>query len=99
MVRRLQAGAWLWHTIQGVDDWCIYGMRDPQRAVLVESGNAVRLEHELRAPLRRGRLHELNNRLLRGTVVPGRKRIGLRDGLCPSKARPAPITSEKAKGR
>src|SRR5262249_48496497 len=35
------------HTVQGVEDLCIYGMRDPQRAVLVESGNAVRFGHEL----------------------------------------------------
>ena len=41
-------------------------MLDPQRAVLVEGGDALGRRHELRAALGRGRLHELDDRLLGG---------------------------------
>ena len=63
--------------LQAVHHLRVHRVRDPQRAVLVEGGDALGGRHELRAALRGGRLHELDNRLLGRAVVPRRQRIGL----------------------
>src|SRR5262245_7842699 len=53
-------------------------MLDPQRAVLIEGGDARLGEYVLRArPIRRG-ADEVDDRLFRGSAVPRRQRIGLR---------------------
>ena len=53
---------------------------DPERAVLVEGGDAVLGRHEARAPLVGRRLDEIQDGLLGRAVVPGgeRCRLGLR---------------------
>src|SRR4029453_13046221 len=56
----------------------IHRLLDPQRAVLVERRDAFAGRDEARVALRRRRLHELDDRLLRRTVVPGGQGIGLR---------------------
>ena len=65
------------HPLQAVHHLRVHRMLDPQRAVLVEGGDARLRRHELRARLVGGRLHELDDRLLRGAVVPRGQRIGL----------------------
>ena len=50
-------------------------MLDPQRAVLVEGGDALRGRHELRAGLVGRRMNEVHNGLFGLAVVPGRERI------------------------
>src|SRR5213594_515517 len=66
------------NTFQAIQDLRVHRMLDPQRAVLVERGDALGRRHEPRAALRRRALHELDDRLLGRPVVPRRERIGLR---------------------
>ena len=59
------------HAIEAIDDLRVDRMLDPQRAVLVEGRDALFRRHEFRAR-RIGRLlHEAEDRLPRGPVVPG----------------------------
>ena len=71
------------HALEAVHHLRVHRMLDPQRAVLVEGGDALGRRHELRAALRRRRLHELDDRLLRRAVVPRGQRIGLCEGCAP----------------
>ena len=50
----------------------------PQRAVVVEDGDALGDRHEVRAALRRHARDEIGDGFLRRAVVPGRQRVGLR---------------------
>ena len=50
-------------------------MLDPERAVLIEGGDAILGRHEARAASSWSRLHEGEDRLLGRAVVPGRQRI------------------------
>jgi hypothetical protein len=67
----------LTYQLQAVDHLRVHRMRDPQRAVLIEGGDARLRRHELRATLFRSGLHELDDRLFGGSVVPRRQRIWL----------------------
>jgi hypothetical protein len=51
-------------------------MLDPQRAVLIERGDARLGHHELEAGAVGGVTYEGDDRLLRCAVIPGRERIG-----------------------
>ena len=53
----------------------IVRLLDPEGAVVVEHRDAVLLRHELVAPFLRHRGDEIEDGLLVGAVVPGRKRI------------------------
>jgi hypothetical protein len=53
---------------------------DPQGAVVVERGDALIDGYEVRSALDGDAQNKIGNGFLRGTVVPGRQRIGLR--LC-----------------
>ena len=63
--------------------WRVDRVLDPERAVLVEGGDALGRRHELRARRGRGRLDEVDDRLLGGAVVPGGQRVGLARGRVP----------------
>src|SRR6185312_9000106 len=67
------------NALQAVHHLRVHRMLDPERAVLIEGGDALRRRHELRAPFGRRRLYELDNGLLGRAVVPGRQRV-LRSG-------------------
>src|SRR5262249_2582073 len=56
-------------------DWLLR----PERTVVVERGDARGGRHEVRATLFRNTVDEVHDRLLRGTVVPGRERVGRTD--------------------
>ena len=60
---------------QAIHHLRIHRMLDPERAVLVESGDALLGRHEFRASLIRGGLHEVDDRLLGGPVVPRGQRV------------------------
>jgi len=68
------------HALQAIDHLRIHRVLDPDRAVLVESGDALLGRHELRACPVRGGAHEVEDRLLRRPVVPRAQRVsrGLR---------------------
>ena len=51
-------------------------MLDPERAVLIEGGDAFLGRDKLRAALSRGRLDEFHDSLLGRTVVPRSQRVG-----------------------
>jgi hypothetical protein len=55
----------------------VHRVRDPQRAILVEGGDALGGRNERRGALGRGCPHELDDALFGWAVVPGRQRIGL----------------------
>ena len=67
----------------------------PQRAVIVEGGDALRGRDEVRVALRRDARDEIGDGLLDRAVIPGRQRIGL--GNAPphgsAAARPMPNTA------
>ena len=52
------------HALEDIHHLRVHRMLDPQRAVLVEGGDALGRRHEVRAALRDGRLHELDHGLL-----------------------------------
>ena len=68
------------NALQAVDDLRVHGVLDPQRAVLIEGGDALLGPHELRARPVRGGVDEIEDRLFGGRVVPGWKRVLLRQG-------------------
>jgi hypothetical protein len=49
----------------------------PQRAVVVEGGDALFDRNEIRCALRRDAGDEIGKRFFRGTIVPGGQRVGL----------------------
>jgi hypothetical protein len=69
------------YALEDVHHLRIHRVLDPQRAVLVEGGDALGGRHELRAALRRGLFTKVDDRLLGRAVVPGRQRVGLRLGM------------------
>src|SRR5208337_3875929 len=63
------------------DDLRVHRMLDPERAVLVEFGDALFRRHEVLARRIGGDAYEVEDRLLRRSVVPRRERrpgLGLR---------------------
>ena len=56
----------------------IHRLLGPQRAVVVEGGDALVERHEIRAALGRDARDEIGDRLLHRAVIPGRQRIGWR---------------------
>src|SRR5262245_16707360 len=57
----------------------IHRVLAPQRAVVVEGGDALGWRNKLRTTLRRRRADEVYNGLLGRSVVPRRERVGLPD--------------------
>ena len=69
------------HPLQAVHHLGVHRVGDPQRAVLVEGGQAGLGRHELGAGLVGGGFHEVENGLLGRPLVPGRERVlGLGQG-------------------
>src|ERR1700760_863245 len=64
-------------SIEGKSELEIEWLLAPQRAVIVESRDALRREHEVRAALRRHPRDEIDDGFLDRTVVPGGQGIGL----------------------
>ena len=64
--------------IHGEDGLEIHRLLGPQRAVIVEGGDALGHGHPVAAAGRRGARHEIDDRLLVRAVVPRRQRIALR---------------------
>ena len=56
----------------------VHRLLGPQRAVVVEGGDALGGRHEIRPALPRNAGDEIDDRLLGGAVVPRRQRVGLR---------------------
>ena len=54
----------------------VHRLLDPQRAVVVERGDALGLGHEVGRAFRGHRRDEIDDRGFGGAVVPGRQRIG-----------------------
>ena len=63
------------HPLQAIHHLGVHRVRDPQRAVLVEGGQAGFGRHELRAGLVGGGPHKFDNGLLRRPLVPGGQRV------------------------
>jgi hypothetical protein len=64
--------------VEGEDDLEIVGLLGPQRAVIVEGGDALGHRHEIGSTGGRDPRHEVEDRLPDRAVVPRRQRIGLR---------------------
>ncbi len=64
------------HPIEREGDLDVDRLLGPQRAVVIESGDALRGGHEVRASLRSDARHEADDGLLRRAVVPGGEWIG-----------------------
>ena len=54
----------------------VHGLLAPQRAVVVESRDALGRRHEIRRALFRHPGDERDDGLFRGSIVPGRQRVG-----------------------
>src|SRR5206468_9566017 len=67
------------HAIQREEHLEIHRLLAPERAVVVERGDALLRRYELRAALSRSRLDEFYDGLLGRSIVPRRKRVS---GLC-----------------
>ena len=67
------------HAVEAVDHLRIHRMLDPQRAVLIEGGDALLRRHEILARLVGCYSDEFEDRLFRRSVVP---RCERRRGLC-----------------
>ena len=66
------------HAIEGKQDLKRQRLLGPQRAVVVEGGNALGHRHEVGSALLGHAGDEIDDRLLGSAVVPGRQRIGRR---------------------
>ena len=73
------------HAIEAIDQLRVDRMLDPQRAVLVEGGDALLRRHEILARGVGGRANEVEDRLFRGAVVPGGQ--GIAAGSRPERVR------------
>ena len=78
------------HALEDVHHLRVHRVLDPQRAVLVEGGDALSRRHEVRAPRRRGRLHKRR----RSPAWPRRRSTTAAGRTAPARrmqaARPAP---------
>ena len=64
------------NTVEAVDHLGIDWMLDPERAVLIKSGDAILRRHEFRASLISGSTHEVDDRLFRRAFIPrGERRV------------------------
>ena len=63
------------NAVEGEDDLRVHWLLDPERAVVVERGDALLGENEVGASLVGDAGDEVDDRALGGAVVPGRERI------------------------
>jgi hypothetical protein len=68
------------HLVEGEDELVVQRLLDPQRAVIVERGDALGRRYKVESTLLGHPRDEIDYRLLNGAVVPRRQGIGLR--LC-----------------
>ena len=66
------------HAVERERELHVHGVFDPERAVVVEHGDPLRLGHEARGALAGGGRDEIEDGLLRHALVPGRERRRLR---------------------
>jgi hypothetical protein len=71
------------HSVDREEKLEIHRLLGPQRAVVVEHGDALFGRNELLARLVRDCLHECDDARLRRAFVPGRKRLGGLERACP----------------
>ena len=64
------------HSVERKQELKIHGLLGPQRAVVIEGGDAFCRRHELRPPFLRDFRDKFDEGLLRRTVIPRGKRIG-----------------------
>ena len=67
------------HAVERKSELEIHRLLGPERAVIVEGGDALVDGHEVRAALRGHLGDEIGDGFLDRAVVPGRQRIGLRE--------------------
>jgi hypothetical protein len=58
------------HAVQAIDDLGVHRVLDPERAVLVEGGNALFWRYKLWARVVGGCVYELDDCLFGGTIIP-----------------------------
>ena len=75
------------HAVEGERELDIQRLLRPERTVVVERGDPLRLGNEVAASLRRHLLDELHDGFLRGTVVPGGQRIRGQGGSARERSR------------
>ena len=79
------------HTVEDEGELDIHRLLDPQRAVVVERGDALVGRHEVGPALRGDARDEVSDGFLRRAVVPGRQRVGLRRGMRAQTASPSQV--------
>ena len=65
------------HLVGGEDELVVHRLLDPERAVIVEGGDAILGLHIIGPTLLRYARDEIDDGLLGWTFIPGRQRIGL----------------------